>query len=869
MKLKRFVMFCLLSSLALSSEIKLERLEELRKKNLISQEDYQILKSEITPTNQESMYTLKINGSVKDNFYPVVKKGGSQYLNVNKFLDSIGISGYYEKDRERIRLTLGENFRKVDIDARDNSIVDNGKKLSEDTSAILAINNNIYLREDVFKKLFTYRLIIDEKTSKISISLNFTPPAELLTRLDLKAKALKSESKIEDLQYESKRQLFELGYLRVQLDEVLSRDSSKKAFSSTWDGSLQYQGGLLYGQLQANYNIRENTLNSALLEYNEIWEGHTFKIQNNAIGKSNNNWEFSFFKDKSYFTEGKRVIIRESVPIGSRVELKYMGFPIAIQNEIGGVVEFDNPVITTDRTYTLVIYSPTGETYEKTIKTVQDYDLQNKGEFQYNLYIKEDNKSSKYTTNLGLFYGITNNLTLGANYLRGVEDVNGDYKYVQVGTANIVYGGNYNGLSYVLRLNFEKYMDNYENSGKKFEDRYSYGGVTQLNYGNLQYTFTIDEFGKYYDEERTLSNQIQYNLGQYIRLYYEYDKTFKYIGSGKEEMRYGVSLDKAFGPIFFNAEYNGKHKGESEFSISAYYTTRNNISTRWENRWTNDGKNFETLLSIYNNNFKGIIDYSLELGYSDQYKEKATFKFSMKLFDWLNITSEFDKKGNSTNTVGIDKIIDLKNPMTKVDSMDNSRVKVITFIDENNNNIWDKGEKLIEGVEVTLGQKTVTTNENGEGMFYGVSNGIVHNLKPTIKKPSFTLGDNKITVKGTFSSTIYAYIPIKPMLNLSGQIHIDDDLGLTELEKEELYQNLLVEIKDVNGNSIELSIPDNTGSFDVSGLYPKLYTIEVTYLGTRYDLKKVSELLKLAYNEEEFDNIIAFKISSDKISMLN
>lgn len=867
MKLKKLTMFLIVSSLVFGNELELANLEKLREQNLLSQEDYMILKSEILGSDEEIQYTLRVNGVERDNFYPIIKQKEKKYLNLEAFLDGIGISNYYEKNSNIIKLTLGENLRKLEINPNNKSVIENGKNLGVDSEAIFHLNNKIYLREDLFEKLFAHDLRVDEESSRISISLNFSPPDEIIRRLDLRAEALENQRKNGKLHYESERKMFELGYVRVQANKVWRKDKGKSGYENTWDGNLEYQGGLLYGQFQANYDMKENELKTARLEYNEIWKEHTLQIENSLAGKDDRVWNFSFFKDKSYYTEGKSVVIRESVPIGSRAELKYMGSSIAIKNEEDGEVIFDNPIIKTDRTYTLVLYMPDGEVYEKTIRTVEDFDLQNKGDVQYNISFNEDNTTKKYSTSASVFYGFTDKLTLGAGYTRGIEDILGKTEYVQDGTANIVYGDTINGLSYVTRFNFEKSFDDYETPTKKYEDKYKYGGLIQLSYDKWKYTFESNKLGKYYADKRDISHEIQYDITDEIRVNYDYSKTYKYKDTDKDEKdsNIGISIDRTIGKILFSAEYNRAIYGEDDYSLSAYYTTKNNISLRLENKWTNSGKDYETLLSIYNNDFRGFIDYNIEFGYSPEYKDRVTFGFTMRLADWFEVSSDFDKEGNREHKVGIDKIVDLKNPTINIDSMDNSRVKVLTFIDENNNNLWDKGEKVVEGVEVTLGQKTITTDEDGEGMFYGISNGIIHNLKPTIKKPSFTMGDNKVTVRGTFASTIEAHIPIKPMLNLTGEIVIDKDWDLSDVEKEALYQDLLIEIKDMNGKSIELAVPDNTGIFDISGLYPDRYTVDITYLGTRYDLKKVSEILKLAYKEDDFENKVAFKLSSKKI----
>ena len=99
----------------------------------------------------------------------------------------------------------------------------------------------------------------------------------------------------------------------------------------------------------------------------------------------------------------------------------------------------------------------------------------------------------------------------------------------------------------------------------------------------------------------------------------------------------------------------------------------------------------------------------------------------------MKIDNTLSDDGARNHRVGIDKVIDLKNPTKRIDSMDSSRVRVVTFVDANNNNIWDIGEERVEGVEVKIGNDKVVTDENGEGIFYGIGNGNIYDMKTTIK----------------------------------------------------------------------------------------------------------------------------------------
>lgn len=197
MKIKKLTMFLILSSLVFGNDIELENLEKLKEKNLITREDYLILKNEILGANEEIQYTLKVNGIEKDNFYPVIVKNDDIYLNLNVFFEKIGISNYYDKNSNKIKVILGENLRKIEINPNEKTIIENGKKVEIDTNSLIIKDNEIYMSKALFKKLFTYDLRIDEEISLLSIYLNFSPPDEVGRRLDLKAEALENKKKKE------------------------------------------------------------------------------------------------------------------------------------------------------------------------------------------------------------------------------------------------------------------------------------------------------------------------------------------------------------------------------------------------------------------------------------------------------------------------------------------------------------------------------------------------------------------------------------------------------------------------------------------------------------------------------------------------
>ncbi|MGL5122662.1 MAG: hypothetical protein ACRC6K_00635, partial [Fusobacteriaceae bacterium] len=782
--MKKLLLIFLCSNI-LARAYTLEELETLMKTNAITQEDYLILKDEVNgKVGETEYYSLRINNKLANNNYKLLKEEQGRYLPLKSFLESINM-GNKKEDEKTLKIYLGSNLREIVINKEKQEIHESGKKISFENEGYKQENEEIYLREDIFVSLFLSNMNIDESTAKISMQLNFMDPEEINKYLTSQEKKILMNSKEENIVYTGERSLFDLGYVRVVAEQEFSKATGERSYTNDWNGSLEYQGGLLYGQFQAEYDADENILTNAKLEYKDIWNGHSFILENRDAGGSRD-WGLSFQKDKSYFTDGNKVIISENVPLGSRAELKYMGTTLSVKNEEKGKVIFEDALITSDRTYELFVYTPDGKVSKKTITTVEDYNQQNKNEIEYAILLNEDSATDKYRKEVSAFYGYTDHLTFGAGYKQGIEKIDGKNEYINDGTGSVVYGNSINGLSYVLSLNLEKSFDDYT-VGKDYKDKHKYDWTLQTTYGKFKYTLKDEKYGEFYDEKEKQSFDVQYDILSNLRVGYEIERTKKYSERTEDNERIRASYSKGYKRFLFSADTEISSNDEETYNVAIHHTGLNNINTKLENKWTGSLGNYETTLSVYNNNFLGLFDYTVDLGYSQENKDKFTFSFTMNYDNWLSIKSNFDKDGSRAHSIGLDRIIDLRNPTKKIDSIDVSRVNVITFIDENDNNILDNGEKRIENVDVTIGQETLTTDKNGEVIFSNISNGLLYNLKPTIKKPSFTMGSNKIQVKSTFSSTVNAYIPIKPMLNLNGNIVIDSRLNLTELEKDELF----------------------------------------------------------------------------------
>lgn len=889
MKLKKnktlfslIVAFIICNLQLIAAEYTLEELDELRRLNAITQEDYEILKMEITGDGmvQDGVYTLKLGNKPVSKNYKVILENGREYFELQEFFAVIGFTNYYPK-KDGVTIYLGESLDEIKLDYKNNKVFYLGKEIAtEDTGVkFLLKGNTIYVEKNIFKQLFLYDLSVDIQKLEITMNLGFTPPLAIETLLDISAAKLEKQDDVNEIIYTGKREMFNLGYLRVEAGNTWTRTEEDKSYKSEWDGSLSYQGGLLYGGFQFDYDLKEKEFSNFRLDYDQIWKNHSLEISKSNFD-SDGEWGFHFYKDKGYYNIGDTIVIRERVPVGSRAELLYMGTPIAIENEENGEVIFSNNMIRSDRDYQLKIYYPDGKIIMKDIRTSEDYNRQQKGEMEYDISLNENSSENGYTTDINFYYGVTDKFTFGAGINRDItKNVQQQKDYMTTVNTELTYGDTLNGYSYTLQLNGERTLDHYyDDTNKNLEDRNQWGYLAEVTKNKWRTKFEQTKYAEYYDEKEDNNFEVSYDVTNALRLDYNYSSTkyradkFGETKSKDKSSSIGVSYDKTIGGVLIGSsiDLDLEDSKNNEYSINAYYSGFKSFTTRLENTWTNNGEDYEVSLNLYNNNLGGFLDVSAEVRYSNIEKETFGLTFSMTLDSWFKFDVDGDEHGNNTVRVGIDRIIDLKNPKLEVDNIDVSRAKIITFVDQNNNNMYDKGEPRVEGVEVKLGTHRVVTDKNGEANLYNLSNGIIYELQPTIKKPSYTMGNNVIKLQSNFSSDVDVLIPIKPMMNLTGYVNLDETLGIKENERDEFYSNIIIQILDMKGKEIDLASPDNTGYFDISGLFPEEYLIKVYYIGDNYNILNLNEKIVLKYDEDNgFDFDIQFNITNEQIEMLD
>lgn len=878
MKKRYFLILFAITSILAQANQDMEAL-----KKIMSPEDYAIITNTYTQKEGKQIYDLMINGELKSKSYSVWYKNQNMYFSLFNFLEAINFKNYHQDLKTGdITLLVGDSLEEIKISVKNNYInypIEKLKLLKDD---LILDGREIYIKSDIFKSVFLRNLRISQEEQKINMNLNFSTPEEINLRLKLTKNSLNEEKLKDEIIYKNKNKLLEAGYLRTEVNKIFTRDKNSEddSFQDDWEARLEYQGAFLYGELNAEYDVKEHLLGDVKLTYDDIYNKHTLELSSFRYGdKGARENGIRFWKDKGYLVTGsKEYILTEDVPIGSRVELIYLGTVIDIQTAENGQVVFANKNIKEDKEYKLRIYTEDGKIYEKIINTTSDYNQQNKGEWEYNFDIREDHASDRYRINAMTYYGLTDSLTAGAGYIKEPRTINNKYEYLDKGRGELVFSNSIKGYQYTLRAGGEKAFNNYVDDVtlKSTEDEYKYDLLGQIDFKDLRFKYQQENYGKYYYDKFEKVLSARWKPIKPLELEWEkvWKEKYRDLSYSEEERkqegdRYRVEYSKSWKSLLLTAEYQKStlFDEEDEYSLNLYYTGFRTFTTRFENTWNEDGK-YETAFSIFSNG-NDLFDYTLEARYSEETKDSLTFRFNLNYNNWFNFESEADKKGNQRYKVGIDRITDLRNPKANIRSIESSPVEVTAFIDMNNNDKFDEGEKIAKNIEIKLAGETKKTDKEGKAIFYGIPNRVLYDLNAEIKRPSLLQTPVPLKVEGKNTATIEAYLPIKPMTTLTGQINVAEMLGLSELEKMKIYENIIITIKDISGKELEVTMPDETGTFDVSGLLPTEYLIEVNYIGIDYSIKGINEVIQLSYIEKGKDgNLFVFNFDKEGIKLM-
>lgn len=819
-----------------SEDITLEKLEILKIQNAISYEDYLFLKDELEGNLEEKhFFSLYVNRfSVSDNF-PIIQKNSKSYLSLNEYFKAINYKSYSFKNNV-LDLIIGTELVKIIIDFNSKKIIGSEKTNFSDGDFFF-IHDEIFLESQLFSDIFLNAIDIDFPKTRISLSTKFSTPKGIDEILELKEESIKNKNSMDNFFYTNSRDFFNLGYTRINFEQKNSK--SNRDSKSDWDGYLEYEGSFLYGELTTNYDLKENDFNSVNLYYPNLPYNHFLEIYGHK--NQNNSWKKTLLlqKDKGYFEDGKQFVIRENVPIGSRVELVYLGATIDIGYEKDGFVQFRNPELKADREYLLKIHTKDEKKMTRIIKTNDDFNQQNYKEFEYRFFATEIDNTDKNDYEASIYYGLSDHLTLGTKYFKSFQNIDSEPNYLERAGGEIVYSDIYNTHAYSLVLKGEQIL-----SQNNFKRDSTFEGLAQMKFKKFKLVYEEGYYSDYYDEKKLNKATLKFDPFNFLSVDYSYVWLEDWARGKKDGNEMSIELRKNYKRFLTTLQLEEDIFNEVNYSLNFYYTGYRDYSVKWNNSVSEKGDDFESTLSLFNRSRQKGIDYSFEVSYNEKEREKFTFRFSMDYDNWFKIAALSKDNGDYDTSVGIDRIIDLKNIHKPLNNMDVSRVKVVTFLDKNNNNIFDSDEDYIGDVEIEINGINKVTKTKEPIYFYGVPNNILYNLKPIVRRPSYDTVNSKFSLKGKGGGDIEVFIPIKPLYSITGILYIEDKVD----DFMSFYEGVVIKILNEKRESITTTLVDYTGGFDISGLNAGKYIIEISSFkndGIKPFVKEIS----INYNE--------------------
>ncbi len=402
----------------------------------------------------------------------------------------------------------------------------------------------------------------------------------------------------------------------------------------------------------------------------------------------------------------------------------------------------------------------------------------------------------------------------------------------------------YSRENFNTNLRYTRYFSNLDN-------RYS-GGITTFDEAYINAGTTLFNFAKL-----RLNGNLRYgenNVGHNLNYYYNLNAS-KNINS-KLSMEAGVMGNA------YNTEYNKSQETYSNGFKSTYNTIYLNTNYRLPRNKgaltlghdtvsyeTGGAKNDYNMIKVNYRfpEFKRIIlalgigykyqgfdggcTYSAAIGYRTktgmiislnyQYNTAMGYMFNNMYIPAnsrhsINFTfnDTFAFSGNGLQSIG-------------TSTSDEGFVEIVTYIDKNHNQIFDKKDLKISGVPILVNWKTqsIKTKRNGfcplqtvEKGFYEVkldSNNLHANLTPAADvKKSIYVEPTKITrVEFPLKSTVG---------NISGKLNIND-----EFNRKMVITDFIVSLYNWEGKEIAYSTVDQFGNYYFSGIMPGKYKISL------------------------------------------
>lgn len=803
---------------------------------------------------EEGYIEININKKIKYSFFPV-------YMDYSQEEPYIGMMNFFA-------LIMAKGMK---IDRKNKTIY--GKmgyidyKFYYGDTEYIDGEGDIYIRGTDLSQVFEFKEYNwSTETYSMKIKTKFKTPSEIYLEEEKKIRELgtdgKKEIKDEDVYYQ-KRKFFTPGAVRLRyINNGVEDLWNEEINNNKGNASVGYNTQMLYGDFTTTgFVYPDSSLGYTALKYNEILDNksiivgdvymqtYDFLGSNTLTGIAVQDW------NGTGDIEVGQTSIRGFASYNSTVEL-YRNGSLYRFAKIGkdGFYEFENINIQGySDIYTIKIYNFDGSIEVRQVSMMSGNKILKKNKIDYSFLVgthtdmngKEaiNIEEKEVEGNIKVSYGLTNNLTIGTEYINNLTE-EGGYNYPQelIGLDLYYTTG---AVKYPTYFQFSEVYD--LKDYLKTEDLNTHIGKIRQRIGGDILSLEGYMYGDFLSRLKGYENRYLVNWSAGINKYWGYNLTYdnldyfgyytKEIGSAEiYRNKGGVSHELGISSPFLEKYGDPEmYYHYSNNNIEIFKTNLNFIlKINSDLEEFEDDTNLRIALKTRENKKKKIGIYAK---YNSKNEYEVGLEVSYKISNWLEIMgdSSYDGDKNSYSAgVEIEKTIILEKPLTSNSNpySSNSWMDGKVFMDDNNNGEYDSGEVLLEGIEVNVGRKKGVTDKDGAYFIDHISSYEKKEFKINLESldPMLQAGNNKKYIKLYPATGGHIDVPIQIISMIMGNVKFPQN-NLDAVKKFPIISQLYVKLKTLDGKLIKEQRLESEGFYMLEDVLPGNYILEMDYRG--------------------------------------
>lgn len=780
------------------------------------------------------LYTFEFNRQFKTDTEKVYIKNEKKYIELQKLLEMLGITNN-EWINERFKLDVNNIYGQEKAINLEKKYIEIGKSKISFIDEIYEKDEKIYVQLDFLKNILSISEVdIDEDHLNIGIETGFRLPSEMENIRKYRREQFLAGDESLKKRIPEQKKFFEPGNLRL----IYNYEKNFQAYNSESKSlDAEYFGPALYGDLELYYGIYPEFENyKTRLTYRDVYKNHDLifgdtyvNMPNILSGTVGGMRGISFTKNYGLISEYESqdtILITGLAPMGKFVELYRNGQLLSYEDVKAGQYRFENvPLLFDSDSFHVVIYNIDGSIKKENLRRDGYHNLEKKSEFGYNIHMGESNYDRYYQFIGEINYGLTNNTTIQTGYYDlkynsfWFDEKEESQETLKLGLLHV---SDYTKYPYTLELA----AYNTANGGRDYYYKYSqdYKDFKFSTEKGIYSDFTERRSGKKsetvyeIDKRRFFFDNLTASLKYYITDYRNY---------GKED-EIGATFRASFRN--FTPEYGIYRNLDTEytqhtFSVRSYYFTDYILYAGVTHKTQRDFDETKYKVEVTSRRYRDNgIRYRAYYEKSERYGDVFGIAFDIDYNSWFTGNIDYAKdNGVSYMSTGftLDKVINLSDVNSPITAVENGRINGVVYIDNNNNNQFDKGvDKPLPRTEVRVRGNTVYTDKDGKYRVNNLHPG-THETVFETQNPLYVAEADKYKVKIGPASTTRLDIPMKVRKVVSGLINFEDDML-----RHKYLKSLVITVIDTKENKkVEVNIPENDGFFMLENLITGKYKI--------------------------------------------